>query len=603
MAEPAESENRQRARAAAAADRRVAIYPVAFSIQHRTAGSDIYLGDPAAAKLAEFFEAKGLAAIKDEDRREQWYEDWLAFQAEHRLYAAMLSPKQFSSLNSELDLLKLTRFLEVFAYFSPAHGYSFQVTFLGLFSILMGTNSALKQEAIAALEAGGLLAFGVSEKDHGSDLLANEFTLRKTGAELFVANGRKYYIGNANAAAIVSILARMEDERTAGRGRRSLPILFALRPAQAKGFGNVRKIQTLGIRAAFVGEFEVRQHQLPQSDVIAEGRHAWDAVLGTVTLGKFFLGFGSIGICEHAFAETMAHLSQRVLFGKPVVDMPHIASAVAQAWARMTAMKLYAYRTLDYVHSCSADDRRYLLFAAVQKALVSTEGVKVMALLSGCLGAKAFESNTYFEMALRDVQLIPPLEGSTHVNLALIAQFVEEYFTRSDRELPEPESLFAGPAAPGENPYLMEARAGAVNTVEFGHFLNAYRPLMSVPNVRVFARQAKAFSLLVRHCRRGGGMDAAISLAVGHCLATIAYAQLIAENCSRLDMPIQIVATIFHLLVNDMSTSALALASSGHLDLAGRKLIRRMIEIPQTPGADWDFALHQAIAKTKRSFF
>jgi arginine decarboxylase len=68
-------------------------------------------------------------------------------------------------------------------------------------------------------------------------------------------------------------------------------------------------------------------------------------------------------------------------------------------------MKLYGYRALDYVHAANERDRRYVLFCAVQKAKVSTEGVKVMALLSECIGAKGFESDTYFEMALRDAHL------------------------------------------------------------------------------------------------------------------------------------------------------------------------------------------------------
>src|SRR5207249_5151165 len=111
-------------------------------------------------------EAKGLKQLKEEDRDEQWYGDWLAYQAAHRLYASVLSPKQYASGQCEFDLLSLTRFLEVFAYFSPAHGYSLQCTLLGLFPILMGCNKALKKEAVAALEAGGVLALGVSEKEH-----------------------------------------------------------------------------------------------------------------------------------------------------------------------------------------------------------------------------------------------------------------------------------------------------------------------------------------------------------------------------------------------------------------------------------------------------
>src|SRR5205823_11339335 len=198
-----------------------------------------------------------------------------------------------------------------------------------------------------------------------------------------------------------------------------------------------------------------------------------------VTLGKFFLGFGAVGICEHALEEAAAHLGRRILFGKPALDMPHLRAAAAQAYARLTAMKLYAYRALDYVHAASAADRRYLLFNAVQKAKVSVEGTKVMALLSECIGAKGFEADTYFEMALRDAQLIPGLEGSTHINLGLTAQFISRYCAGDGGNLTEPKSLVAAETSSAENPYLLQAHKVTVNTVDFNHFCNAYQPLMS----------------------------------------------------------------------------------------------------------------------------
>ena len=581
--------------------RRETVLPQAFSSVARSAATDVYLADSTALALLSFFEAKGLAAIKEEDRREQWYDDWLAYQAEHRLYASLLSPKQYSSLGFDIDLRRLTRFLEVFGYFSPAHGYSFQVTFLGLFSILAGRNSALKCEAVAALEAGGLLAFGVSEKGHGSDLLGNEFTLRQSGPGQFVANGTKYYIGNANSASIISILARKQDERSDGRARRAPPVLFALRPERAAGFGSVRKISTLGVRAAFVGEFEVKNQEVPATDVIAQGREAWDAVFGTVTLGKFFLGFGSIGICEHALQEATAHVCRRVLYGKPVIEMPHIRSAMAQAYSRLAGMKLYAYRALDYVHAAHGNDRRYLLFAAVQKAKVSTEGTKVMGLLSECVGAKGFESDTYFEMALRDAQLIPGLEGSTHVNLRLTAEFIDRYFADPDPHLQEPCSLITGEAVAGENSYLMEARTGAVNTVSFPHFLTAYRPLLGVCNVRKFSRQCKVFRhFFSRYRHKVAAADLATSVALGHCMATIAFGQVVAENAARLLVPSALVSAVFHSLVIDLSTSALSLASMAETELRGRNLLRRMVIVPRTTTADWEFVAERLTGASVR---
>ena len=591
------------------------VYPRSFS--RTLEENDAYLGERAAYRLSQFFLRKGVATLKEEERNEQWYADWLDYQAQHRIYASVLSPKQFSSLGHEFDLLKLTRFLEVFAYFSPAHGYSFQTTFLGLFVILMGTNDVLKREAVAALEAGELLAFGISEKDHGADLLGNEFTVTETTPGRFVANGSKYYIGNSNVASIITILARKQNASGNRHSKRSPLVLFALRPKQSSGYRTIRKIRTLGVRSAFVGEFEVKDHELPATDFIAEGaggaggvggsggRDAWNAVFGTVTLGKFFLGFGSIGICEHALEEAVTHLGNRILYRKPALDMPHIRLAMAQAYARLTAMKLYAYRALDYVHAARADDRRYLLYCAVQKAKVSTEGVKVIAQLSECMGAKGFESDAYFESALRDIQLIPSLEGSTHINLTQIVQFMPRYFAQADPDLVNPQSLTAGDVKPGENPYLFAARAGSVNDIAFRNCAEAYKPLMHVPNVRRFSRQVKAFRALLRGEQdqkqivggRRGGRDSRLTMACGQCMSTIAYAQLIAQHAHRLNTPAPMISAMFHLLVTDLSIAAHALAALPDLEANTRKLALRLIAIPKSPRgggeSDWDFVANK----------
>src|SRR5947207_15066106 len=154
-----------------------ALYPISFDAPSPAGGVVEYQRDPSLRLLVTFFQNKGLEALKQEDRQEDWYQDWIDYQAEHKLYASVLSLARYSSLGHRFNLLKLTRFLETFAYFSPAHAYSLHVSFLGLFPILMSANEPLKQEAIAKLEGGGLFAFGVSEQAHGSDLAANEFTV------------------------------------------------------------------------------------------------------------------------------------------------------------------------------------------------------------------------------------------------------------------------------------------------------------------------------------------------------------------------------------------------------------------------------------------
>jgi acyl-CoA dehydrogenase len=577
-----------------------AVRPLSFDAPSPCAGASEYLRDPSVRLLIEFFQAKGLAALKQEDRQEEWYADWIDYQARHGLYAGLLSPQRYSSLGHRFSVSRLVRFLEVFAYFSPAHGYSLHVSFLGLFPILMSDNEPLKREAVAKLEAGGLFAFGVSEKAHGADLFANEFLLTPAPAGGWVAEGSKYYIGNANAACIVSILAKKGGPEAGGSSRRMPFVFVAIRPREAPAYQDVRKIRTLGIRSAFVGEFTVKDHRLPDGDVISQGRQAWDAGLDTVNLGKFFLGFGAVGICERAFTEAFAHLRHRILYGKPVSEMPHVRAATAHAFARLTAMKLYAYRALDYLQAARADDRRYLLFNAVQKAKVSTQGVAVMALLSECVGARGFEAETYFESAIREAQLIPALEGSTHINFALTAQFIAGYFAGADVEAPESGVLREDD--PGENPYWLEAADRNPRTVRFGRYLKAYRPLRTVANVRLFVKQAKAFRQFAKDTTQSAAQatkaDAGTSVAMGKCFSTIAYAQLVAENCVAGRVASSLVSVIFHGLIEQLREEALALAATFPPGSGQRMALKGAVRLPRTEASDLEAVFADAAVRS-----
>jgi acyl-CoA dehydrogenase len=99
-----------------------------------------------------------------------------------------------------------------------------------------------------------------------------------------------------------------------------------------------------------------------------------------------------------------------------------------EAYARLVAMKLFALRAADYMRAASPEDRRYLLYNPMVKMKVTTEGERVINLLWDVIAAKGFEADTFFEMAARDIRALPKLEGTVHVNIALIVKFMTNYF-------------------------------------------------------------------------------------------------------------------------------------------------------------------------------
>jgi acyl-CoA dehydrogenase len=209
-----------------------------------------------------------------------------------------------------------------------------------------------------------------------------------------------------------------------------------------------------------------------------------------------------------------------------------------------------------------------------------------MGLLSECVGARGFEAETYFESALRDAQLIPGLEGSTHINFGLTAQFLDNYFAAPGGE--ELALVVTHEADPDENPYWMAAHDRNAKTVRFAPFREAYRPLRSVPNVRSFLKQVEAFGLFARSgvSAPDPATDAGLLIAVGKCLSAIVYGQLVAENCLAAQVAPSTVSVIFHGLIEDLSSESLKLSAMFPAGSTQRGLLKRVVRVPRTSAAD-----------------
>ena len=157
--------------------------------------------------------------------------------------------------------------------------------------------------------------------------------LTPDGGGGFTATGGKYYIGNGNVAGMVSVFGRRADvEGPEGY------VFFAA----DSGHERYHLVQNVVNAQLYVSEFELDDYPVTEADVLHTGKAAFDAALNTVNVGKFNLGFASIGICEHALYEAITHASNRMLYGKPVTDFPHVRQYLTDAYARLVAMSCSA---------------------------------------------------------------------------------------------------------------------------------------------------------------------------------------------------------------------------------------------------------------------
>lgn len=85
------------------------------------------------------------------------------------------------------------------------------MTILGLGPVWQSDNAEARARAAELLAQGEVFAFGLSEKTHGADIYSTDMLLTPDGDGGFRASGSKYYIGNGNAAGLVSVFGRRTD--------------------------------------------------------------------------------------------------------------------------------------------------------------------------------------------------------------------------------------------------------------------------------------------------------------------------------------------------------------------------------------------------------
>ncbi|MEA2041766.1 MAG: acyl-CoA dehydrogenase [Bacteroidota bacterium] len=517
-------------------------------------------------KTIDFFENKGKSGIKKDDQERTWYSDFLDFIAENKIFAQLLTPEEEGlDKDSRWDMWRIQQFNEILGFYGLPYWYTWQVTILGLGPIWMSDNKKAKRKAAELLQKGGVFAFGLSEREHGADIYSTGMTLTKQDNGSYLASGSKYYIGNANKAEMVSTFGKID-----GTGEY---VFFVANYKKDK----YELVKNTVNSQNYVGEYRLENYPVSEEDILHLGQGAWDNALNTVNVGKYNLGWASIGMGTHAFYEALNHASNRSLYSMHVTDFPHVKRIFTDAYARLTAMKLYASRTADYMRSASKEDRRYLLFDPVVKMKVTTEGEAVINLLWDVIAAKGFEKDTFFEMAARDIRALPKLEGTVHVNIALIIKFIQNYLFAS-KEYPEIGTISK---AKDDTFLFNQGPARGLGKIQFADYNKAYK-LFDTPNLNLFRKQIELFKklLIEAPASKEQTRDTDMMLSVGNLFTTIVYGQLILENAKLQELDEAIVDQIFDFLVRDFSGYALDLAQKPSSTEKQAELCMNIIQKP-----------------------
>ncbi len=527
-----------------------------------------------------FFEQKGNFSMRIDASSKRLPTDWYQFIKESGLFATLLTPAGYGDADARWDHYRITAASELLGFYG-LYQYTYQVSILGVGPIWIGSNEQQKRELAQLLKEGHVFAFGMSERNHGADLYSNEANITPLGDGKYIANGEKYYIGNSSRAPKISVM---------GKNAKTGDFVFWVVDSRDRHCKYCGDIEVVGMFAGQLGRFEMIEYPITDADILETGKAAFEMGLSTVNIGKTQTSTKSVGMATHMLYEAVTHANNRYLYGKRVTDMPHIRRALLESWARILMSRLYCYRAADYFRQADAEtDRRYLLFNPVQKARAASECDRAVTTLHNVMAAKAYETGTFAETAVRQIGNPVRLEGTAHVNMSQAVKFIGNYFN-DHLDLPE---IPDGKMVKDDSRNAFVQGFGKVKTIKFADYRKAFQGC-ELSNVKIFLEQAQVFSAFSNKSpmTKEQEANADFMLNVAEIFATVVYGQLVFEKAKIEGIENMVIDQLFSYLVRDINVCVMRQLNeyAGHFEPGQKEGLFAVIRDPRI-----DFGREEAV--------
>ena len=185
---------------------------------------------------------------------------------------------------------------------------------------------------------------------------------------------------------------------------------------------NGTKCWMSGVRGVDTGELVLSDVHVPSENVIGEVGGFRLAMLGLNAMRPIVAARG-IGLAEGALMYATEYVQQRAAFGKTIADFQGIQWEIAKC-----AVDIEAARLLTYRAAVLADEgkfsKEYVPFLSMAKYHATELAVRASSLAVQLLGAAGYMEDPPTEPWYRDAKQLTIVEGTSQVQLGLIARGV-----------------------------------------------------------------------------------------------------------------------------------------------------------------------------------
>jgi alkylation response protein AidB-like acyl-CoA dehydrogenase len=311
--------------------------------------------------------------------------------------------------------------MEEVAKYSNTAALMLLLTRLPTGPVLIAGDEQQKQHFVRGVATGEMRAgFGLSEPQAGSDVVGMRTKAIRDG-DHWVLNGTKCWMSGVVQADWYCVFAKTGPAES--RSHADISCFIVDRASDGVSVG--RTDDKMGVRGIDTGELILDDVRVPECNVVGEIGGFRLAMLGLNSMRPIVAARG-IGLAEGALMYAVEYVKQRAAFGKTIADMQGIQWKIAELATEIEAARLLTYRA-----AAMADEgkftKEYVPFLSMAKYKASEIAVKVSGEALQMLGAAGYMKDHLTELYYRDARQLTIVEGTSQVQLGLIARGVLDH--------------------------------------------------------------------------------------------------------------------------------------------------------------------------------
>jgi acyl-CoA dehydrogenase len=294
--------------------------------------------------------------------------------------------------------------------FRSAFGTNVGIGSQGL--VMFGTD-AQKAKYLPGIASGEIItSFALTEPEAGSDS-ANVQTTAIRDGDVYVLNGTKRFITNANKADLFTVMARSDPGKAGGGGvsaflvERNLPGLSVGKPEKK-----------MGQQGAHICDVIFDNVRVPVENRLGNEGEGFKVAMQVLDRGRLHISAVCIGVAERLLADCVAYATERKQFGQAISSFQLVQGMIADSKTEALvakAMTMETARKRDAGQSVTMEAAAAKYFASEMVGRVADRAVQIF-------GGAGYVADHGIERFYRDVRIFRIYEGTSQIQQVVIAR-------------------------------------------------------------------------------------------------------------------------------------------------------------------------------------